>query len=276
MTISAQDAHEFPIYAGRYRVYFPVLDADGDLVTAMTTPDSERSIDGATFADCTAEATEVATGSGVYYLDLTSTEMTSKCTAVIVKSATAGMKTTVLTLYPKRMPILRSGTAQAGGASSITLDAGASAKDDAYIGMWIQITNNSPANVLGQTRKITDYVGSTKVATVEGAWGTNPSVASTFSILLPETVNINAWMGKETADWATSGHPARTDLIPGTQDGRTYAETILLMASVLLGKVSGLPTAPIFRALDDSQNRITATTDAQGNRTAVTYDVSSP
>lgn len=207
MTIAAGDAHEFPIYAGRYRVAFPVLDADGDLVTAMSTPDSERSIDEATFADCTNEATEIATSSGVYYLDLTAAEMTSKCTSVIVKSATAGMKTTVLTLYPKRMPILRSGTAQAGAASTITLDSGASAKNGAYAGCYVQCSNNSPSNVQGQTRKIISYVGSTKVATVEAAWGTNPSSATTFDILVPETVNLQAFMGAEFADWGIAGHP---------------------------------------------------------------------
>ena len=46
MTISANDAHEYPIYNARYRVYFPILDADGDLVAGATALDSERSIDG--------------------------------------------------------------------------------------------------------------------------------------------------------------------------------------------------------------------------------------
>lgn len=70
---------------------------------------------------------------------------------------------------------------------------------------------------------------------------------------------------------------AKTDLIPGTQDGKTFAETILLMASVTLGKASGMGTSTcIFRALDDSQDRVTATIDADGNRTAVTFDTTSP
>lgn len=66
---------------------------------------------------------------------------------------------------------------------------------------------------------------------------------------------------------------AKTDLIPGTQDGKTFAELTLLMASVLLGKASGLDTATaIFRAVDDSKSRVTATVDGTGNRTAVTLD----
>lgn len=66
---------------------------------------------------------------------------------------------------------------------------------------------------------------------------------------------------------------AETDLIPGTQDGKTFAQTILLMASALLGKASGLSTTTaVYRAVDDSKDRVTATVDANGNRSAVTLD----
>lgn len=67
----------------------------------------------------------------------------------------------------------------------------------------------------------------------------------------------------------------KTDLIPGTQDGKTFAQTLLLMAVTLLGKASGLGTATaVFRALDDSKDRVTTTVDASGNRTATTLDAS--
>ena len=72
-----------------YRVTFPIFDNDGDLVTAAAGLDSEVSIDGATFADVTAEATEIATGSGIYFLDLTAAEMNGDTIAIIVKTSTA-------------------------------------------------------------------------------------------------------------------------------------------------------------------------------------------
>ena len=60
---------------------------------------------------------------------------------------------------------------------------------------------------------------------------------------------------------------AKTDLIPGTQDGLTFAQQMILMAAVLLGKASGLETTTaIYRAADDSKGRVTATVDADGNR----------
>jgi hypothetical protein len=210
MTVAAGDAHEFAIYAGRFRIAFPILDADGDLVTGASAPDSERSIDFGTFADCTNEATEIASSSGVYYLDLTATETTGKSVQVIVKTSTSGAKTTTLTIPIKRMPALRSNTAQAAASATITLDSGASAKDGAYVGCYIQCSNNTPSNVQGQTRKIVSYVGSTKVATVESNWGTNPSSSTTFDILIPETVNVEGWLGKEVADTDTNGYPKIT------------------------------------------------------------------
>jgi len=44
-----------------FTVTFPIYDADGDLVTAAATLDSEVSKDGGTFTDCTNEAAELAT-----------------------------------------------------------------------------------------------------------------------------------------------------------------------------------------------------------------------
>ena len=99
--MAASDARPIPIKNVAYRVTFPILDADGDLVTAATGLDSERSLDGATFADCTNEATEIATASGMYYLDLTAAEMNADCVAIIVKTTTSGAKTVPIVLYPQ-------------------------------------------------------------------------------------------------------------------------------------------------------------------------------
>ena len=75
--------------------------------------------------------------------------------------------------------IIRSEVAQDGGASSITLDASASALDDFYNGATLTIVSGTGA---GQTRRITDYDGTTKVATVDASWGVNPDDTSAFRI----------------------------------------------------------------------------------------------
>lgn len=83
------------------RIVFPILDADGDPVTgaAADTPDSEYSLNGATFVDCNDEIHEIATNSGVYYLDLLAGETNGDVVAFQIKTATAGTKTTVLVFY---------------------------------------------------------------------------------------------------------------------------------------------------------------------------------
>lgn len=99
--MASTDARPVPIKNTAYRVYLPILDADGDLVTGATGLDSEISKDGGTFADCTNEATEIATSSGMYYLDLTSTEMNADAVCIIVKTSSSGAKTTPIVLYPQ-------------------------------------------------------------------------------------------------------------------------------------------------------------------------------
>lgn len=98
--MAASDAKPIAIKNSAYRVTFPIFDADGDLVTAAAALDSEISKDGATFADATNEATEIATGSGMYFLDLTAAEMNADTIAIIIKTSTAGAKTTPIVIYP--------------------------------------------------------------------------------------------------------------------------------------------------------------------------------
>jgi hypothetical protein len=72
------------------------------------------------------------------------------------------------------------GTAQTGSAGSITLAAGASATNDIYNGMVISITSGTGS---GSSGIITDYVGSTKVATVQKTTATfTPDNTSVYSI----------------------------------------------------------------------------------------------
>lgn len=99
--MASTDSRPIPIKNTAYRATFPIFDADGDLVTGAAGLDSEVSKDQGTFADCTNEATEIATASGMYYIDLTSTEMNADCVAVIVKTSTVGAKTTPLVIYPQ-------------------------------------------------------------------------------------------------------------------------------------------------------------------------------
>jgi hypothetical protein len=98
--MAASDARLFALKNTAFRVTFPIYDNTGALVTGAAGLDSEVSIDGGTFVDCTNEATEIATSSGIYYLDLVAGEMNGDTIAVLVKTSTTDAKTTVLIFYP--------------------------------------------------------------------------------------------------------------------------------------------------------------------------------
>ena len=72
------------------------------------------------------------------------------------------------------------GTAQGGSGTTITLASGASSNDSHYSRAVVVITGGSGA---GQSRPIYAYNGTSKVATVGGAWGTAPDNTSTYAVI---------------------------------------------------------------------------------------------
>lgn len=169
--MAATDSRPVPIKNTAYRVIFPILDADGDLVTGAAALDSEVSKDCATFADCTNEATEIATSSGIYYLDLTSTEMNADSVALIVKTSTSGAKTTTVVMYPQESGDIKvdvqsvAGTAQtAGDIIGDTNDIQARLPAALVSGRMDASVGAMAANVLTATAIAADAITDAKVA----------------------------------------------------------------------------------------------------------------
>lgn len=103
--------------------------------------------------------------------------------------------------------VLRKNTAQAGASTSITLDASAVATDDFYNEATVMVVH---ASGRVQARVITNYVGSTKVATVNRPWSVeNPASGDTF-LILP---GADVWDQVEKAGITSGigGEPAGTD-----------------------------------------------------------------
>lgn len=73
-----------------------------------------------------------------------------------------------------------SGTAAAGAATTITLEAGDQQADDFYNGQTIRITGGTGAG--DTSRTITDYDNATNVATVNSSWDTTPDATSVYFI----------------------------------------------------------------------------------------------
>jgi hypothetical protein len=65
------------------------------------------------------------------------------------------------------------------------------------------------------------------------------------------------------------------DSASGVETGLTVRNALRLLSAVLAGELSGADTTTITirNAVADSKDRVTATVDANGNRTAITYDL---
>lgn len=59
----------------------------------------------------------------------------------------------------------------------------------------------------------------------------------------------------------------------GIETGWTPRQVMRIVAAVMAGKVSGAgANAPVFRSIGDTKPRVTAVTDASGDRTSITLD----
>ena len=95
-----------------------------------------------------------------------------------IKSGTTAGNIALVT----QTPFYDSGSAKiaAAAAQTVTLDAAASAVDQAYRGMILLIKGGTGQY---QLRQIVDYIGATKVATLNAVWAVNPSATdSTYAI----------------------------------------------------------------------------------------------
>jgi hypothetical protein len=107
--------------------------------------------------------------------------------ATTYTGTTDAMCKVVFTIPPSTTTI-RSGTAQGGTATTITLDAGASSVTNFYRGMTVNITGGTGS---GQSQRIYFYNGTTKDATVPAAWSTIPDNTSTFTVTTPTAYDVS-------------------------------------------------------------------------------------
>lgn len=243
--MASSDARPFPLKNTAFRAVFPIFDKTGALVTGAAGLDSEVSKDQGTFADCTNEATEIATSSGIYYLDLTSTEMNADNVTVIVKTSTTDARTTVLSLYPVEDGDIRVNVVQFGGSAG------------AFSGGRPEVNASHAAGTAWNS----------------GAIGANTLASDTITAAKIAADAIGA--SELASDAAQEIADALLDRTAGVETSWTVRQALRIMLAVLAGKASGLgTTTAVFRDMADSKDRISATVDISGNRSAVTRDAS--
>lgn len=317
--MAASDARLFPLKNTAYRVTFPILDADGDLVTGAAGLDSEVSLDGGTFADCTNEATEIATSSGVYYLDLTAAEMNADTVAIIVKTSTSGAKTTTLVMYPVETGDIDvdvtaiAGTAINTAVAQIGCNVVSQANIDFGALQKTSLNAATPASIQGDTKQTGDAYAEavlihahaqtieTDVAavhvhanTIDGHITADYGATEKAAIDLLDDANglinihdtvdlVHTDVDAILADTGTDGVVLKAagldadavdeildEVIEGTI---TLRQALRIFLATLAGKSTGGGTATLtFKDNADTKARVTATVDANGNRTAITLD----
>mgnify|MGYP007024642069 CR=1 FL=1 len=123
------------------------------------------------------------------------------------------------------------------------------------------------------------------IPTVSAIWsaGTRTLTAgtnidgSTFAAI-PWNASWDAEVQSECADALNAYAPAvaadiSTEVFGFNVDGtKTFKEVTQIIAAVVAGKVSGGTGSPVFRDLSDTRDVVSATCDASGNRTAITYN----
>lgn len=93
------------------------------------------------------------------------------------------------------------GTAQSGTSSTITLATGANATNGFYNGMSVYILSGTGA---GQVRTISNYTGSTKIASVSVNWSINPDGTSVY-VVSPRVVVTGDGTGFSAYTTVTTG-----------------------------------------------------------------------
>ena len=260
--MAAGDASAFGRKGVAYRITFPILDADGDLVTGATGLDSEVSKDGGTFADCTNEATEIATSSGVYYLDLTATEMNADTVAVIVKTTSSGAKTTTLVIYPLEDGDIVANMTQVGGQTASA--SGTVTFPAATLASTTNITAGTIATVTNRVTANTDQLAGQTVTAATAV--TFPSIVSSLtaagvrSELAVELGRIDTTIGSRLSSAGYTAPPTAATIADAVWDeaysGHTTAGTFGKLMDILRkanyvteGSVAagGTPTTTVFR-----------------------------
>lgn len=144
----------------------------------------------------------------------------------------------------------------------------------------VTIDSQTVSFILGSFRIVAaEHTAGYPVATIKDGTGTGELDTASGVVLAKDHTGANLATASALdtvdnfLDTEVQAIKDKTDLIPGTVDGKTFIAGWTLVMAALLGKASGLgTTTAVFRAVDDSKDRITATVDANGNRTALTLD----
>lgn len=213
--MAATDARPVPRKNVAYRYYFAVRKpSDGTLITTWAGADSEVSLDGASFSDCTNEATEIGT-TGCGYIDLTSSEMNADCVLLKITVTNTGAVPLVFTLFPEEIGDYRANVEQFGGTAG-TFSSGRPEVNATHWGGTAVASANVLIDGAITAAKIAtgaidaDALASDAVTEIQSGLATAANLATVAGYLDTEIAAILADTNELQTDWADGG---RLDLL---------------------------------------------------------------
>lgn len=181
-----------------------------------------------------------------------------------------------------------SGSASISFSPSATLGGEASLSGSATISLSGSATSYAIGYLSGTSSNETEFSPDVLARAVWDAVASDFNLAGTMGKLLNDAgASGNPWsaslasnnsagtFGEFVQDLPAANDIATAllDLANGVETDRTVREALRLILSAVAGKLSGAGTTQVkIRDAADTKDRITATVDAQGNRTAITYD----
>jgi hypothetical protein len=138
----------------------------------------------------------------------------------------------------------------------------------------MDIVGNITGNLTGSVGSVTGGINTAAgvITTLDALDTAQDSQHGTTQTAVAD-VPTNAELATALDPLPTAAENAAAILAAGDVDGYSLEETLKLCLAALAGKLSGAATTTVtIRSADDSVNRIVATVDADGNRSAITLD----
>lgn len=267
--MAASDAIPVPRKNIAFRFYFAIRKpSDSTLITTWTGMDSEVSLDGAAFADCTNEATEIGT-SGVGYIDLTSSEMNADSVVLKITVTNSGAVPLVFTLCPETAGDYRVADTQKVDVETIktqALTAAAGITFGIYVGGTAAAAIASTAldaTTAGKIDSILEDTGTTlpaAIAAIQGGGGLGDASQDTLLEVKTQTDKIGTALG-------ISALLAAAVLEPGTITSFPEVLTIGDSYTTQNGRAINLPV------VDTNGNPLSSTGSLSFANASVTFTI---
>lgn len=206
----------------------------------------------------------------IYFVAVDSTDLKTRETGLtsftVYRSRNGGAATayttpTVTELSSSNMPGVYSLLLD----EDMTIDSGDHSQE-----ICLHITQASMAPV---TRVIELYRPDVTAGTSLGVSSGNAQISATDIRSAVGLASANLDTQIDALPTANENADGLLDRSSGVESGLTPRQALRLIASVLFSKASGLGTSTaVFRNFGDSKDRVTATVDANGNRSALTID----